>query len=479
MAKKIVSVGMLLAADSVDHVDFVSKASLLDWDLILFRPYITNLTNYSYEDSNFQGKLCLSDRRSFILKEACAHWRREILDAVKAGKTVIVHLCKPDEIFVQTGKKEYSGTGRNQKTTDIVEEYSNYRALPINAKWNVSQGREVVVRPDYREILGPYWDRFGSSSTYEITFLDAEKNACITTKHGSKSVGLHFATAGNLLLLPDMVFDAEEFFDSEGDQDDDEYDPFTEAARQFASSYVAEIVALDRALRQGGERTAEPAWAAAPEYLLTSERRLQEELLRAEAAVELAQKQKGDLADRLVEAGQLRGLLFESGKQLEAAILKALHVLGFEAENFEDDQNEFDAVFSSDEGRLLGEAEGKDDKAINITKLRQLTMNIDEDFGRDEVEVRAKGVLFGNAYRLTAPAERDAPFTDKCITSATAQSIALVHTPDLLEAARHVLESADANFAKQCRVALVDGVGVVSFPTVPQVLEEPVVTLLG
>ena len=59
MAKKIVSVGMLLAADSVDHVDFVSKASLLDWDLILFRPYITNLTNYSYEDSNFQGKLCL------------------------------------------------------------------------------------------------------------------------------------------------------------------------------------------------------------------------------------------------------------------------------------------------------------------------------------------------------------------------------------------------------------------------------------
>ena len=87
--------------------------------------------------------------------------------------------------------------------------------------------------------------------------------------------------------------------------------PFTEAARQFASSYVAEIVALDGALRQGGERTAEPAWAAAPEYLLTSERRLQEELLRAEAAVELAQKQKGDLADRLVEAGQLRGLLFE------------------------------------------------------------------------------------------------------------------------------------------------------------------------
>ena len=479
MARRIVSVGMLLAADDVDHVEFDSKASLLDWDIVIFRPNITDLINYDYEKGSFRGKHSLGDRASFTLKEACAYWRREIIDVVKNGKTVIVHLCKPEEIFVQTGKKEHSGTGRNRKTTNIVEEFSSYQALPINEKWHISQGREITVRPDYREILGPYWERYSSSSTYEVIFVDADKKACLITKHGGKAVGLHIGGIGNILLLPDMNFDAEEFFDSEGDQDDDDFEPFTEAARQFASHYVAEIVALDRAMRQGSERTAEPAWAAAPGYLLTTERRLQEELLRAEEAVERAQKQKDELTTALSEAGQLRGLLFESGKQLEAVILKALHVLGFEAENFQDDENEFDAVFSSDEGRLLGEAEGKDNKAINITKLRQLTMNIDEDFGRDEVEVRAKGVLFGNAYRLTPPVERDAPFTDKCITSATAQSITLVHTPDLFAAARHVLENADADFAKQCRMALVDGVGIVSFPAVPQVLEEQSETLQG
>lgn len=479
MAKKIVSVGMLLAADEVEHIEFVSKTSLLDWDIILFRPDITNLINFDPGRSSFQGKHLLGDRTSFILKEACAHWRREIDDAVKIGRTVIVHLCKPKEIFVQTGRTEYSGTGRNQKTTNIVEEFSNYKALPVVEKWNVTQGREVVVRPEYRDILGPYWERYGSSSTYEVTFVDADKRACLTTKHGNRTVGLHIGAAGNLLLLPDMDFDAEEFFDSVGEQDDDEYEPFTEAARQFASAYVAEIVALDRALRQGTQRTAEPSWAAAPDYLLTSERRLQAELLRAEEEVERAQKQKDELASQLVEAGQLRGLLFETGKQLEGVILKALHVLGFEAENFQNDENEFDAVFSSEEGRLLGEAEGKDNKAINITKLRQLTMNIDEDFGRDEVDVRAKGVLFGNAYRLTAPADRDAPFTDKCITSATAQSIALVPTPDLFRAVRHVLESGDAGFAKQCRMALVEGVGLVSFPAVPQAVEEQVEAVEG
>lgn len=476
MAKKIVSVGMLLAADGIDYVEFDTKASLLDWDIILFRPDIHDFTSYYSGMSNYLGKPCLDDHRSFALKEASEHWRREIKEAVEIGKTVIVHLCKPDDIFVQTGKKEFSGTGRNQKTTAIVESFSNYKALPTSPKWTASQGRQIVLRSEYRELLSSYWDRFGPLSTYEVTFAEAEKNACLLTRHGGKAVGLHLVSVtgagGNLLLLPDMDFNADNFFDSETDQDDDDYEPFTDEARKFAASYLAEVVALDRALRQGSERSVEPEWARDQRYVFAEEERVQGELLLAEDALERAQKEKDNLKAELVEAGHLRGLLFETGKPLEAVILKALRELGFEAENFQDDANEFDAVFSSAEGRLLGEAEGKDNKAINITKLRQLTMNIEEDFGRDEVVLRAKGVLFGNAYRLTAPADRDAPFTEKCITSATAQSIALVHTPDLFAVTQHVMESGDVDFAKQCREVLVGSVGVVSFPAVPEAADE-------
>ncbi len=476
MAKKIVSIGMLLAADEVDHVALATKASLLDWDIIIFRPDIRDFMSRDHEMSFFQGKPCLGDHKSFALKEASAHWRREIKEAVEIGKTVIVHLCKPEEIFVQTGKKEFSGTGRNQKTTNIVEPFSNYKTLPTSAKWTASQGREIVFRPEYRELLSSYWDRFGAFSTYEVTFAEAEKNACLLTQHGGKAVGLHLVSAtgvgGSLLLLPDMEFNADHFFDAETDQDDDDYEPFTDEARKFAASYLTEVVALDRALRQSAERSVEPEWARDQRYVFAEEERVQKELLFAEEALERAQKEKDNLKAELAEAGHLRGLLFETGKPLETMILKALRALGFEAENFQDDANEFDAVFFSAEGRLLGEAEGKDNKAINITKLRQLTMNIEEDFGRDEVTLRAKGVLFGNAYRLTAPADRDAPFTEKCITSATAQSIALVHTPDLFAVTRHVIESGDADFAKQCREVLVSSVGMVSFPPVPEAADE-------
>ena len=97
--------------------------------------------------------------------------------------------------------------------------------------------------------------------------------------------------------------------------------------------------------------------------------------------------------------------MFETGKQLESAILEALRILGFAADGFSDSQSEFDAVFTDPSGaRLLGEAEGKNDKAVNIDKLDQLDRNVQEDFTkRDDSTVYAKGVLFGNAFPPLPP----------------------------------------------------------------------------
>ena len=57
---------------------------------------------------------------------------------------------------------------------------------------------------------------------------------------------------------------------------------------------------------------------------------------------------------------------------MEAATIEALSLFGFRAKPFEDAESAFDAVFESPEGRCLGEVEGKDNRSINIDKLRQL-----------------------------------------------------------------------------------------------------------
>ena len=101
------------------------------------------------------------------------------------------------------------------------------------------------------------------------------------------------------------------------------------------------------------------------------------------------------------EAAQLRVLLYETGKALEGAVLKALRLWGFVAEGHHDAESEFDAIFISPEGRFLGEVEGKDNKAVNIDKMGQLERNLQEDFAKDGVDSFAKGVWKRLQARVT------------------------------------------------------------------------------
>jgi hypothetical protein len=207
------------------------------------------------------------------------------------------------------------------------------------------------------------------------------------------------------------------------------------------------------------------------EFSLPAESGLTAQLLETESQLERAQLRKESLREQLQSAGQLRCLLFEKGKPLESAVIDALQLLGFKAEPFKEGASEFDVVFESNEGRLLGEAEGKDSKAVNVDKLRQLSMNIHEDLQREEVSAPAKGVLFGNAYRLTAPSERGAAFTDKCVLAATSSNTALVATHDLFAVARYLSGTTDEDFASRCRSALLNAVGPATFPPVPEASE--------
>ena len=104
-------------------------------------------------------------------------------------------------------------------------------------------------------------------------------------------------------------------------------------------------------------------------------------------------------------------------------------------------------------------------------KLRQLEMNIHEDFERDEVEDIAKGALIGNAYRLVEPSEREDFFTSKCITAANRSGTALIRTTDLFVVATYLSATTDEEFSTSCRKAIIETVGVVSFPEAPQSTE--------
>lgn len=464
--KKILTIGLSLASEETEFCEFDSDISLLDWDIVLFKP---DIVEYIYRrESTFQGRPCLSDNESFKLKAQSEHWRREIKSAVEHGKLVIVYLGELKQISIATGEKQTSGTGRNQKVTRIVTDYDNYHSIPLGLKPTSSKGKEIKLTAKNSEAISSYWNEFSDVSSYKVT-IESEYTPILLTKHGDKTVGTIARSknsSGALLCLPDIDFYPESFF--VGEEDEENEGDWTEEAKQFSSKFIKTIVSLDKALKSQGELTPEPVWAKDTSYKLNQEKEAAQKLLNIEKKLEDVQAEKETVLDQVRELERFRHLLFEKGKPLEFAILDALKTIGFEVSQYDDGESEFDAVFVSKEGRLIGEAEGKDNKAINIDKLRQLALNIHEDLEREEVEEPAKPVLFGNAYRLLPIKDRSEPFTSKCISASTTSTTALVFTPDLFKVVKYLKDNRDARFSAKCRKAIFNTVGLVEFPEIPQ-----------
>ncbi len=463
MAKhRIFTVGFELPGDEFEYVQFDSDQTLLDADIVLFKPSLGDC----YSTENYSGKPLLAEHSSFATKEHLDHWRSEIIAASNAGKLVIIYLAKPVECYRYTGQNEYSGTGRSRHTTNIVTGVSSYEAVP-NLKGVISKsGKEMRLEKD-ASYLAPYWTEFSAYCPYEVEIEGDFKRVLLKSRAGDRTVAAAaHETKGALLFLPPICYDEKKFVRYDG-RSKNSY--WTDEALKFGKRLVATLAVLADNLKQSGQTTPAPTWTVESKFRLAMEGKLESEISSCTAEIAERQARKAVLEAQLVEAGNLRRLLFEQGHPLESAILEALRLLGFEAKPFSEGESEFDAVFVSPEGRCLGEAEGKDNKAINIDKFSQLERNLQEDFARDGVMAYAKGVLFGNAYRLLPIGERGEFFTEKCVSAAKRVRAALVKTTDLFAPAKYLKENpGDVEYATHCREAIFHAEGdIVVFPPPP------------
>jgi hypothetical protein len=468
MPKKVGIIGISIPSDDVEFVSLYDNKSLLDFDISIFDPEISTFYSYGYDSrDDYCGKPCLSDTKSFQLKQALSHWKQEIIEAIRAGKTVFLLLNTLQEVYVATGTKSYSGTGRNRQATRFVELTSNYELIPGGIEVVNSEGTSMKLHGK-DNIITTYWNELEPISEFRVLLNGEGVRPLITTKTGDKTVGAYIKykdMPGTLVLLPYIDFGREGFTRITKGRDEQ----WTVKAIQAGKQFVSAIIGIDGLLKEGQEFTPAPVWLEKEEYILAKEQSLSQELNELETQISEIQKQKELLQQNLAGETDIKRLLYEKGKPLEAAIFKSLQIIGYKASQYHVGNSEFDVVFESEEGRLIGEAEGKDNRSINIDKLRQLGMNIQEDYDRDEVKEMAKGVLFGNAYRLTPPEERGEFFTEKCIIAAKSSNTALIRTTDLFNVSKYLSSVEDKEFAKKCREVILEANGIVIFPDVPEV----------
>jgi len=466
MPKKVISVGFEFPGNAAEYIPFNSDRSLLDADIIVFQPAMRS--QYSAYDS-YKGKPLFDEHDSFKAVEDASHWLSELKNAFDAGKTIIIYLSKLEEFHVHTGRKEYSGTGRNRAVTNIVNPMNNYSCLPFSFKRVVSSSGKEIKAAKELKFLVPYWKNFAEHSSFEV-YLEGEfKDIVFTTRTGNKAVGIVISgLKGTMILLPPLQYNEEEFVKYNKRSDSEVWTP---KAIAFGKSLLSHIVEIDNVLTSNKDATPAPDWTKQEGYRIASENVIEQEIKSVNTNIEELQNTRSKLNIQLEDEGKLRWLLYEKGHLLEDVILEALRLMGFKADNYKDSESEFDAVFTSPEGRFLGETEGKDNTAINIDKLSQLERNIQEDFARDDIKKYAHGVLFGNAYRLSTLQERAEFFTEKCISGAKRAGIALVCTPDLFFVAKYLKEHNDLDYARQCREAIFEAIGKkVSFPPIPEII---------
>ena len=455
------------------HESFYSRRSLMDADLILLRTASLS-THYIYGNTYYKGKPSMPESASFRMKQSIEHWRREIRDAIAAGKTVFVLLGRLDEVYVRTGEKTFSGAGRNRVQTTHVEPLSNYDVLQFGGMNVVHSEGEAMILQREESLLKEYWDIYETESQYCVYFEKADGGIpLVTTKNGQRIVSLVYrdSSGGALVALPWLDLTKDEFFNDEDEQlyDEDDDVAWTTDAKKWGLKYFQILSSIDDAIKKTDEAEPIPHWVSNESLLTYSEWELRKELSEIESKIEKLQEKQKETALNLEDAALLRPLLYAQGQSLEEATLRAMRILGFNANHFRNADSEFDAVLECPEGRIIGEVEGKDRRSVDVNKIRQLITNLMEDDDRDEVAEKATGVLFGNAYRLTSPSERPADqFTQKCLQTAEARGIVLIRTCDLFEVTRTLVDTPDEDFATECRNAIFAARGqIVQFPKIP------------
>jgi hypothetical protein len=452
MQTRLLTIEYEIPGRSDDHHLYASDQSLLDADVIVFKP-----ENLAYGDD---GKPSFSESYSFKLERSTEHWRKELSTALDYGKTVFLILEKRQVASIHTGRTEIKG----RTTINYVRDYCNYDFLPIELPAMITKsGSEILSKGD--PVFAIFWKEFGEFLRYVCYLNESVQRPIFITKTGERPVGaVYTVDKGHLVLMPLIDYNRKSFIKTRNDGDS----YWTKEAISFGDKLVTTLLDIDKCLRSESMATPPPTWTANSEFKSTRETEILEKITDTKKQIEQLKARTESLRVDLLKEQQLRDLLFETGKRLEAAVTNALKTLGYFAENHHDGDLELDQVIISPEGeRFVGECEGKDNAAVNIDKLRQLTENIQADLQRESVTEPAIGILFGNGFRLSIPKDRQEQFTEKCRSSAKRGTI-LVRTADLYPIVRYIRESNDQDYARACRDAILASAGrIVNFPTLP------------
>lgn len=377
---RILSLDCNLGIDE-DESTFGSDDSLYDYDVVFWNP-AESLSAYlpSY-DRTYLGLPSLLESESARLINDVKRRRTEFKEFVEMGRCLVVFVPGETKVYVDTGQRQYSGTGRNRVTTSIVDELDIFRGVPIAVSRTVGSGQEI-------EVADPLVSGMFKSTSdwwiYRSVIGDHEQiKPLLRIKDTAKTVGgiiKEKGGSGLVLLLPHFEIPQRRrsgvvVVTKEGQ---DEVWP-----GELLLSWIESLMA-------------EPD-AALPGWL--ENYRFPTEVERASEAAELERRLAGiqleldALRTQQAIDDRWKSILVSSGTPLERRVRDAFDVLGFDLE--EGDPGRTDLRGDYQDQRIVIEVKGLTKSAAE-RNAAQLEKWVASELA-DGVDV--KGILVVNTWR--------------------------------------------------------------------------------
>lgn len=395
---------------NIDLLPFNSYNSLLDYDIVIVD--LGGISSEYTSEKNYAGKRLLTEHNSFGFLADFKRRKEEIKDLLALGKTLYVMLPSEASFYIYTGKNEYSGTGRNRQTTNIVHELNILNILPIKLNVTTGLGSKLAYSTS-----SPYKSLFeikGMEYYYNAYFSSEDNGIPVayianTEKNISKVFPIN---DGRLIVFP-SIFD-------EGDYSSDkEY-------RTVINNFLHTIDDLEEEIKVSLYDYSLPEWA--DKYNILTEKSEKEKIEELNKEIEKLEIEKEKTKGRLSSIQKYKLAFTASGKELETIIYEIFSELGFKSMPIE--HNRADGILEYDDLKIVTEIKG-----VNGSSAEKHGAQLEKwvsEFVEKEGTI-PKAMLIVNGFRKKdLSARNEAVFPNQMIDYSTKREHCLISTVQLL-----------------------------------------------
>lgn len=280
---------------------------MFDFDAVIFSFEALCISfDTSTYGRTFEGLPCLSSTGTRELLNTVERRALEIKEMISLGRPIIFLMSSPQQCYIQSGEKRYSGTGKNRQTTNIVTSYSPLKdLLPERLELAEAKGKEIELRG--HDSLASVWNQLKKYSSYKSYFKTAPGEKMLFIKGTSKAVGsVWTADKSKVVFLPD-------------------FDDALQGKATDRRAISETLVELSKSLVTHHNEEM-PEWTK--RYKLPGEQELELKLKTIEQEIENLQNEKIVAQGNLERLRLLKRLIASQGNALEEQVAESLKELG-------------------------------------------------------------------------------------------------------------------------------------------------------